>query len=59
MRIRPIMKQVFKKYSIHTGIAALGFFGLLVLSGCNTVQGVGEDVEEAGDAIEEEAQEYS
>jgi len=59
MRVRPNMKQVIKKYSIRTGIATLGFFGLLVLSGCNTVQGVGEDVEEAGDAIEEEAQEYS
>lgn len=28
---------------------------LLVLSGCNTVQGVGEDVQSAGHAIERSA----
>ncbi|MEX1081940.1 MAG: entericidin A/B family lipoprotein [Halofilum sp. (in: g-proteobacteria)] len=32
-------------------------FGLL-LAGCNTMEGMGEDTEEAGEAVEEEASEY-
>jgi predicted small secreted protein len=28
---------------------------LLGLAGCNTIEGVGEDIEAAGDAIEDEA----
>jgi entericidin B len=30
--------------------------GLAVLSGCNTVEGVGRDLERAGDAIQDEAE---
>ncbi|XKH01575.1 entericidin A/B family lipoprotein [Marinobacter nauticus] len=29
------------------------------LAGCNTMEGVGEDMEEAGEAIEQEAEEAS
>ena len=36
-------------------LAATLLFALLVLSGCNTIRGVGQDVESAGDAIEEAA----
>lgn len=35
------------------GAAALVF----AISGCNTVEGIGEDVESAGDAVEDEASE--
>ena len=42
-------------------IRALGLAGALGLifglAGCNTVEGFGEDVEAAGDAIEDEASE--
>lgn len=38
----------------HMTSAALG---LLLLAGCNTVQGIGEDIETAGDVIEDSAQE--
>lgn len=30
----------------------------LLLAGCNTIEGLGEDVETAGEAIEEEAEEH-
>ena len=36
------------------GIAAFAA-GLMTIAGCNTVEGFGEDVEAAGDAIEDEA----
>ncbi len=29
------------------------FFSLMLLAGCNTMEGFGEDVEQAGDEIEE------
>ena len=32
-------------------------FSLLTVAGCNTVRGVGQDVEAAGEAIESEAEE--
>jgi predicted small secreted protein len=31
---------------------------LLALAGCNTAEGVGEDLESAGEAIDEEAEEH-
>lgn len=37
---------------------ALFFFGSMLLAGCNTMEGMGEDTEEAGEAVEEEASEY-
>ena len=32
------------------------FFSAAVLSGCNTMSGVGEDMQSAGDAIEDSAE---
>lgn len=37
-------------------LAVLSFSGLLMVAGCNTAEGVGEDMEAAGDAIENEAE---
>ena len=37
---------------------ALLFCGSMLLAGCNTMEGMGEDTEEAGEAMEEEAEEY-
>jgi len=39
---------------------ALLFMGgyLLALAGCNTIEGMGEDLEAGGEAIEEEANEH-
>jgi predicted small secreted protein len=36
-------------------LAALSFAGIMMSAGCNTVEGVGRDVERLGDAIEDEA----
>lgn len=33
-------------------LTALGLSALLLLSGCNTVQGVGRDVQKAGSSLE-------
>jgi len=37
--------------------AALFAGYVMVLSGCNTMEGIGEDVESAGEGIEDEAEE--
>lgn len=40
-------------------LGILSLTALLVgIAGCNTVEGIGEDVEAAGEAIEEEAEEF-
>ena len=36
-------------------VLTLGVFGFSVMPGCNTTQGVGEDVEELGESIEDAA----
>lgn len=36
-------------------LACVGGLGLFTLSACNTTEGVGEDIEAAGDAIEDAA----
>ena len=36
-------------------LAAVALLALLVLSACNTVQGIGRDVRSAGDVIEDAA----
>ncbi len=36
--------------------ALITAFGLLALGGCNTVRGIGQDIEKAGSAIEKAAQ---
>ncbi|WP_395645224.1 entericidin A/B family lipoprotein [Terricaulis sp.] len=38
-------------------LMALAFFGAASLAACNTVEGVGEDVTAAGQAVEQTAQE--
>ena len=42
----------------HWNLAAL-LSVLFVLGGCNTLEGAGQDIEAAGDAIEEEASDAS
>jgi predicted small secreted protein len=42
---------------IMSPFIALAFFGVSALGACNTVQGVGEDVEAAGAAVDEAAEE--
>lgn len=45
--------------NLKKNIAALLFLALLIpafLTGCNTMSGMGEDVESAGDAIEDSAE---
>ena len=37
------------------GLVVLGVVGTLALSACNTVEGAGEDLGEAGEAIEDAA----
>lgn len=37
--------------------AALAFLLVVALSGCNTMEGLGEDVEAVGEAIEDTAEE--
>jgi predicted small secreted protein len=37
----------------RTRLAAVALLALLVLTACNTVQGIGRDVRSAGDAIED------
>jgi predicted small secreted protein len=36
-------------------LAAVGGLGLFTLSACNTTEGIGEDIEAAGDAIDDAA----
>jgi predicted small secreted protein len=38
-------------------LATLTSAGFMMLTGCNTVEGVGRDVQRLGDAIEDEAEE--
>ncbi|KAA0009805.1 MULTISPECIES: entericidin A/B family lipoprotein [Billgrantia] len=33
----------------------IALFGLTLLSGCNTMRGMGEDIEQGGEAIQREA----
>lgn len=40
---------------LHSLLAALILIGLASLAGCNTMEGFGEDVQSAGEAIEESA----
>jgi entericidin B len=42
---------------ITTPLIALALFGATALAACNTVEGVGEDVRSAGDAVDEAAEE--
>ncbi len=40
---------------IRTFLLTLGVLGLMAVSACNTVQGVGKDVESGGEAITDTA----
>ena len=56
-RIRYNRKPIMKK-SLASFLAALFFAGIFAsLSGCNTVEGVGKDVQQGGKAIKDEANE--
>ncbi|MCK0752418.1 MULTISPECIES: entericidin A/B family lipoprotein [Chromohalobacter] len=39
----------------RTSIAILGLLLLVVLSGCNTIHGAGEDIERGGEAMQDAA----
>ena len=48
------MYAIFKENSMKSMIAVL-FAAALTLSGCNTVEGMGKDIEKAGESIEKAA----
>lgn len=48
---------MYKLCKPHTPMAIL-FLGLLTLSACNTIEGAGEDISEAGSAIDNEAEKH-
>ncbi|MBZ5876529.1 MULTISPECIES: entericidin A/B family lipoprotein [Chromohalobacter] len=39
----------------RTTVAILGLLLLVALSGCNTIQGAGEDIERGGEAVQDAA----
>ena len=43
------------KKIISSVLIALGFSTLLMLTGCNTMRGIGQDVQRAGSAVENAA----
>ncbi len=49
-----MMIPFFKRLSILAALVA----PLAILSGCNTIEGVGEDTEELGESIDREAEEH-
>lgn len=44
-------------HSWRNGLAALLLLGLTALGGCNTVQGMGRDIEAGGEAISDTSEE--
>ena len=42
---------------MRRAVALISTLGLLTLAACNTAEGLGQDVENAGEAIEQEAEE--
>lgn len=51
--IQAINEEANMKYAILCALAV----STLILTGCNTIAGAGRDIEEAGDAIENTAEE--
>ena len=49
-----MIKLVFSNILLP-GSATLLFAFTLMLSGCNTIEGIGEDIEETGERIEDSA----
>lgn len=45
------------KESKFAKLFALSLIAMSVLTGCNTIQGAGEDMEQAGEEVQEEASE--
>ena len=48
------MYVIFKENTMKSMIAVL-FAAALTLTGCNTVEGIGQDLEKAGESIEKAA----
>jgi predicted small secreted protein len=57
-----IFRDGVSKMTINETIRKLGILSVAALlagiTGCNTIEGVGEDVEAVGEEIEEEAEEF-
>jgi predicted small secreted protein len=51
------MEKLMSKKITSPLVALAALMGAVSLTACNTVEGVGQDVERAGEAIEETAQE--
>ncbi|WP_334223970.1 entericidin A/B family lipoprotein [Thiosocius teredinicola] len=49
-------RVTIRKITMTLFAAVMAFTALTTLSGCNTVAGAGEDIEAAGDAIENKAE---
>ena len=49
-----MMTSFLKRMSVLAALIA----PLAILSGCNTVEGIGEDTEELGESIDSEAEEH-
>lgn len=49
------MKHVHKTICFSTALLGVTLSSAALLAGCNTVEGVGRDIERAGDAISDEA----
>jgi predicted small secreted protein len=55
MRVRnPHLSR--SRHMIHKLIALLILAGALTMTGCNTMSGMGEDIEAAGDKIDDSAE---
>lgn len=46
-----------KKLTIRYIVPALTAFAMMLFAGCDTSEGLGEDIEDAGEGIEESAEE--
>jgi predicted small secreted protein len=58
-KMNKIEEHIMLKKTIASLLAALFLTGALAsLTGCNTVEGAGKDIEKGGSAIKEEAQEH-
>ena len=51
----PELKVARMRTQLHRLTAMAGVFVLLTLTGCNTVQGLGKDIEKGGEAIQKVA----
>ena len=49
--------QILKRIAALTVIAAFSTASMVALTGCNTVEGAGKDIQKGGEKIKEEAKE--